>query len=123
MKNQLQLRKINLAERLSAFNDTWAPKIIARYNQNEIRLVKTEGEWVWHKHDETDELFLILEEEFEMAFRDRTETLGPGELLVVPKGVEHRPAARNGLVKLLLIDPDGTPNTGDRATATQAVEL
>jgi mannose-6-phosphate isomerase-like protein (cupin superfamily) len=123
MNNQALPRKIDLAERLAAFDDIWAPKIIARYNDNEIRLVKTQGEWVWHKHDETDELFLILEGEFEMAFRDRTLTLGPGELMVVPRGVEHRPAARNGLVKLLLIDPDGTPNTGDPATATQAVEL
>jgi mannose-6-phosphate isomerase-like protein (cupin superfamily) len=114
---------VNLAERLDAFSDTWAPKIVARYNQNEVRLVKTEGEWVWHKHDETDELFLILEGEFEMAFRDHVVTLSPGELLIVPRGVEHRPAARKGVVKLLLIDPDGTPNTGDPATATHAVEL
>ena len=115
--------KVNLAERLSAFDEIWSPKIVARYNGNEIRLCKTEGEWVWHKHDETDELFLILEGEFEMAFRDRIVTLRPGELLIVPRGVEHRPAARNGQVKLLLIDPDGTPNTGDPATATAAVEL
>ena len=74
-------------------------------------------------HDETDELFLILEGEFEMAFRDRTISVGPGELLVVPRGVEHRPAARKGVCKLLLIDPDGTPNTGDTETATHAVEL
>ena len=123
MTDPTQPKKINLAERLEAFDETWAPKIVARYNDNEVRLVKTEGEWVWHKHDETDELFLILEGEFEMAFRDRTLTVGPGELLVVPRGVEHRPAARKGLVKLLLIDPDGTPNTGDVATATLAVEI
>jgi mannose-6-phosphate isomerase-like protein (cupin superfamily) len=115
--------KVTLAERLETFDDVWAPKIIARYNDNEVRLVKTEGEWVWHKHDETDELFLILEGEFDMDFRDRTIVVGPGELLIVPRGVEHRPAARRGLVKLLLIDPDGTPNTGDHATATPAVEL
>jgi mannose-6-phosphate isomerase-like protein (cupin superfamily) len=115
--------KVNLAERLEAFDQLWAPKIVARYNGNEVRLVKTEGEWVWHRHEETDELFLILEGEFEMAFRDRTILAGPGELLIVPRGVEHRPAARNGQVKLLLIDPDGTPNTGDPATATAAVEL
>jgi len=115
--------KVNLNQRLNAFNDLWAPKIIARYNDNEVRLVKTEGEWVWHKHDETDELFIILEGEFEMAFRDRIITVRAGELLLVPRGVEHRPAARKGLVKLLLIDPDGTPNTGDVRTATQAVEL
>jgi mannose-6-phosphate isomerase-like protein (cupin superfamily) len=123
MTDQPRPRKINLAESLAAFDETWAPRIVARYNDHEIRLVKTEGEWIWHKHDETDELFLILEGEFEMAFRDRIVTLQPGELLVVPRGVEHRPAARNGLVKLLLIDPAGTPNTGDHETATKAVEL
>lgn len=123
MIDRTQPLQINLAERLTTFDETWAPKIVARYNNNEVRLVKTEGEWVWHKHDETDELFLILEGEFEMAFRDRTITVGPGELLVVPRGVEHRPAARKGVCKLLLIDPDGTPNTGDTETATHAVEL
>ena len=115
--------KVNLADRLDAFDEVWAPKIIARYNENEVRLVKTEGEWVWHKHDETDELFLILEGEFDMDFRDGTLTVRPGEVLVVPRGVEHRPAARRGPVKLRLIDPDGTPNTGDVATASAAVEL
>lgn len=115
--------KVNLQARLAEFEETWAPKIVARYNDNEVRLVKTSGEWVWHKHDETDELFLILEGEFDMDFRDRTITVGPGELLIVPRGTEHRPAARRGLVKLLLIDPDGTPNTGDTRTATTAVEL
>ena len=113
---------VNLAKKLTTFSDQWAPKIVARYNDNEVRLVKTSGEWVWHKHDETDELFLILEGEFDMDFRDRTITVGPGELLLVPRGTEHRPAARRGEVKLLLIDPDGTPNTGDVETATKAVE-
>jgi mannose-6-phosphate isomerase-like protein (cupin superfamily) len=115
--------KVNLAEKLAAFDEHWAPRIVARYNGNEVRLVKTLGEWIWHKHDETDELFYILDGEFDMEFRDGTITLRPGELLVVPRGVEHRPAARRGEVRLLLIDPDGTPNTGDVATATHAVEL
>jgi mannose-6-phosphate isomerase-like protein (cupin superfamily) len=114
---------VNLAEKLGAFSEHWAPKIVARYNDNEVRLVKTEGEFVWHKHDETDELFLILEGEFDMDFRDRTVTVKPGELLIVPRGTEHRPAARRGEVKLLLIDPNDTPNTGNTETATQAVEL
>ncbi len=115
---------INLAEKLDAFSEHWAPKIVARYNDNEVRLVKTDGEFVWHKHDGTDELFLILEGEFDMDFRDgRTVTVKPGELLIVPRGTEHRPAARRGEVKLLLIDPKDTPNTGDEATATKAVEL
>lgn len=116
-------RKVTLADQLERFDETWSPKIVARYNDNEIRLVKAEGEWVWHKHDETDELFLILDGEFDMDFRDRTVTLRPGDLLVVPRGTEHRPAARRGTVRLLLIDPAGTPNTGDHATATEAVEL
>src|SRR4051794_35695947 len=89
---------INLAEKLDQFSEHWSPKIVARYNDNEVRLVKTEGEWVWHKHDETDELFLILEGEFDMDFRDRTVTVKPGELLIVPRGTEHRPAARRGEV-------------------------
>jgi len=123
MATRRQPTKVNLAEKLDAFDDHWAPKIVARYNDNEVRLVKTEGEWVWHKHDETDELFLILEGEFDMDFRDGTVTVGPGELLIVPRGTEHRPGARRGEVRLLLIDPNDTPNTGDKATATQAVEI
>lgn len=115
--------KVNLAEKLDQFSEQWAPKIVARYNDNEVRLVKAEGEFVWHKHDETDELFVILDGEFDMEFRDRTVTVRPGEMLIVPKGVEHRPTARRGEVKLILIDPAGTPNTGDDATATHAVEL
>ena len=114
---------INLADKLGEFSEHWSPKIVARYNDNEVRLVKTDGEFVWHKHDETDELFLILEGEFDMDFRDRTVTVKAGELLIVPRGTEHRPAARRGEVKLLLIDPNDTPNTGNKETATQAVEL
>jgi len=81
---------INLADKLGEFSEHWSPKIVARYNDNEVRLVKTDGEFVWHKHDDTDELFLILEGEFDMDFRDRTVTVKPGELLIVPRGTEHR---------------------------------
>ena len=115
--------KIKLEDKLAQFSDHWAPRIVARYNDNEVRLVKVEGEFVWHQHDDTDELFLVLDGQLEMEFRDRTEKLGPGEMIVVPKGVEHRPCARKGEVKLLLIDPADTPNTGDEATATRAVEI
>jgi len=115
--------KVNLAEKFNQFSEHFAPKIIARYNENEVRLVKARGELVWHKHDDTDELFLILDGEFDMEFRDRTVTVRPGELLIVPRGVEHRPTAHWGEVKLLLIDPNGTPNTGNNKTATHAVEL
>ncbi len=115
--------KVNIPEKLASFSDHWAPRIVARYNDHEVRLVKVEGEFIWHKHEDTDELFLILDCELDMEFRDRTVTLQAGELLVVPKGAEHRPCARKGEVKLLLIDPKDMPNTGDPATATVAVEI
>lgn len=115
--------KVNLSEKLDSFSDHWAPRIVARYNDNEVRLVRVEGEFIWHQHVDTDELFLVLDGELEMEFRDRTEVLGPGELIVIPRGTEHRPCARKGEVKLLLIDPKDMPNTGDAATATVAVEI
>ena len=115
--------KVNIPDKLDSFSDHWAPRIVARYNDHEVRLVKVEGEFIWHQHDETDELFLILDGELDMEFRDRTVALGPGDLIVVPKGTEHRPCARQGEVKLLLIDPKDMPNTGDPATATIAVEI
>ncbi len=115
--------KVNIADKLASFSDHWAPRIVARYNDNEVRLVKVEGEFIWHQHDDTDELFLILEGTLEMELRDRTVTLQPGELIVIPKGTEHRPCARNGEVKMLLIDPKDMPNTGDLETATIAVEI
>ncbi|MEL6877535.1 MAG: cupin domain-containing protein [Pseudomonadota bacterium] len=109
--------KINLAEKFATFSEHWAPRLAARYNGNEVRLAKVEGEFHWHKHDDTDELFLVLEGELDMEFRDRTESLLAGELIVVPRGVEHRPCARQGEVQLLIMDAEGTPNTGDEATA------
>jgi mannose-6-phosphate isomerase-like protein (cupin superfamily) len=115
--------KVNLAEKLDLFTDHWAPRIVARYNDNEIRLVKVEGEFIWHHHAGTDELFLVLDGELDIEFRDRTVTLASGELIVVPRGTEHRPCARKGEVKLLLMDPRDMPNTGDPATATLAVEI
>ena len=115
--------KVNIPEKFDSFSDHWAPRIVARYNENEVRLVKVEGEFIWHQHQDTDELFLILDGTLEMEMRDRTVTLNPGELFVVPRGTEHRPCARDGEVKMLLIDPKDMPNTGDEATATKAVEI
>jgi mannose-6-phosphate isomerase-like protein (cupin superfamily) len=117
------MEKVNLAEKLSLSSDHWAPRIVARYNDNEIRLVKVAGEFIWHSHADTDELFLVLDGELDIEFRDRTVQLAPGELLVVPRGTEHRPCARKGEVKLLLMDPRDLPNTGDPATATVAVDI
>ena len=115
--------KVNLAEKLALFTEQWAPRIVATYNENDIRVVRVEGEFVWHSHPETDDLFLVLTGELDIELRDRTVTLGPGELFVVPRGVEHRPAARRGEVTMLLIEPTGTLNTGDPATATVAVPI
>ena len=115
--------KVSLIEKLDSFSDHWAPRVVARYNENEVCVVRVEGEFVWHSHEDTDDLFLVLDGELDIELRDRTVTLGPGELFVVPKGVEHRPVARRGEVKLLLIEPAGTPNTGDAATATPKVEI
>ena len=115
--------KVNLAEKLASFSDHWAPRIVARYNDHEVRLVKVEGEFIWHAHADTDELFLILEGTLDMEFRDRTVVLDAGELIVVPRGTEHRPVARHGEARLLLIDPKDMPNTGDAATATIAIEI
>lgn len=112
--------KVNLAEKFAAFSEHWAPRVVARYNDNDVRIVKVEGEFIWHSHPETDDFFLVLEGVLDIDLRDRTVTLAPGELFVVPKGVEHRPAARHGEVKMIVIEPVGTPNTGDEATATIA---
>ena len=119
----MNYQSINFHEKLTKFSEHWSPKIVARYNDNEVRLVKVEGEFIWHQHPDTDELFLVLEGTLDMELRDRTVTLNPGELLVVPKGTEHRPCARSGEVKLLLMDRKDMPNTGDPATATIAVEI
>ena len=115
--------KVNLAEKLGQFSEHWSPRIVAHYNGNDIMVVKVEGEFVWHSHPDTDDFFLVLDGELDIELRDRTVTLGPGELFVVPREVEHRPCARRGEVKLLLIEPKGTPNTGDEETAAAKVEI
>jgi mannose-6-phosphate isomerase-like protein (cupin superfamily) len=107
---------INLAEKLSSFTEHWQPRTVAEFNGHDIMVVKAQGEFVWHKHDETDDLFLVLRGELTIELRDGGVTLRAGDLFVVPKGVEHRPVAKEE-VHLLLIEPSGTPNTGDRATA------
>ncbi|MCC8981366.1 cupin domain-containing protein [Bradyrhizobium acaciae] len=107
---------IDLSQRLSTFSDHWSPRTVAQFNACDVMVVKVEGEFVWHKHDDTDDFFLVLKGVLDIELRDRTVTLKPGQMYVVPKGVEHRPVAREE-VHLLLIEPTGTPNTGDRATA------
>lgn len=106
------MNKINIAEKLSLFSDHWNPRIIAALNGQHVKLVKFQGAFVWHSHEHEDELFYVLDGSFDMEFRDRTVSLTTGEMLVVPRGVEHRPVAANE-VSVLLFEPAGTLNTGD----------
>jgi mannose-6-phosphate isomerase-like protein (cupin superfamily) len=108
--------KINLAEKLALFSEYWSPRTVARLNEYDIMVVKVQGEFVWHKHDDTDDFFLCLKGRLTVRLRDRDVVLGPGELFVVPRGIEHQTRAEEE-THLLLIEPTGTPNTGDKATA------
>lgn len=108
--------KVNLAEKLAGFSEHWAPRTVAQLNGHDVMVVKVQGEFVWHAHEDTDDFFLVLHGRLDIELRDRTVSLGPGELLVVPRRMEHRPVAR-GEAHILLIEPTGTPNTGDPATA------
>ena len=103
---------INLREKFYKFSSHWSPKIIAQLNDYHIKIAKVQGEFVWHNHLETDEVFLVVEGELEIHFRDGMVTLHQGEMYVVPKGVEHKPVASNEC-HILLIEPAGTVNTGD----------
>lgn len=116
------IRKINISEKLASFSDHWSPKIAAQYNNNDIMLVKVLGQFVWHKHDDTDDFFLVLEGALTIETEDGDVTLGPGELYVVPKGVMHRPVA-NVETHLLLIEPSGTSNTGNPDTAVEKTRI
>ncbi|KAB2962288.1 MAG: cupin domain-containing protein [Thermoanaerobaculia bacterium] len=107
---------VNLAQKLSTFEGHWQPRVVGQFNGHDLMVAKLQGEFVWHRHDDTDDFFLVLKGHLVIELRERNVALGPGELFVVPKGVEHRPVAREE-VHLLLIERTGTPNTGDPATA------
>ncbi len=111
------MKPVNLAEKLSLFTSHWDPHVVAEYNGNDIMVVKFQGEFPFHDHPDTDDFFLVLEGEVILDVEDFSHILGPGELFVVPKGVTHRPRSVEE-AKVLLIEPAGTPNTGDPATAT-----
>jgi mannose-6-phosphate isomerase-like protein (cupin superfamily) len=104
--------KINLAEKLALVPVVFSPRIIGTLNDLKLMVVKVQGEFVWHAHEDTDDFFLVLSGRLTIELRDREVELGPGELLVVPRGVEHRPRAEEE-THVLLIEPLGTPNTGD----------
>lgn len=113
---------INLAAKLATFAEHWSPRIVADFNGNDIMVVKAKGEFNWHSHPDTDDLFLVLKGRLTIRLRDGDVVLGPGEMYVVPKGVEHCPMAEEE-THLLIIEPAGTPNTGDPATAVTKARI
>ena len=103
---------INLTEKFAKFSDQWSPRIIAQMNDYHFKLARIQGEFVWHKHAETDEVFFVLDGEMRIDFRDGAVGLRAGEMFIVPKGVEHKPIAENEC-QIMLVEPAGTLNTGD----------
>ncbi len=106
------MKPVNLTEKFRLFTEQWSPRVIAELNDYQVKLAKLEGDFVWHRHDDTDELFFVVEGELTIEFRDRTAVLGAGELIVVPRGVEHRPRAESEC-RVMIIEPRGVRNTGD----------
>ena len=108
----MKYQSINLNEKHGKFQEQWAPRVIAEMNDYQFKIVKLEGEFVWHSHAETDEAFLVIDGELRIDFRDGAVNLSKGEMYVVPRGIEHKPFAEKE-VKLMLIEPRGVLNTGD----------
>jgi len=108
----MQYKSINLRDKLTEFSDHWSPKIIAQMNDYHFKLVKFQGDFVWHRHDDTDEVFIVLEGKMTIEFKADKVDLKTGELFVVPKGAEHKPFADREC-KVMLVEPAGTVNTGD----------
>ena len=114
------MEKVNLAQKLMLFHDHWRPRIVGELNDAHVKLVKVQGEFVWHHHTHEDELFLVLNGRLHMQFRDHDVWLEEGEFIIVPRGVEHRPVAPEE-VHLLLLEPKSTLNTGNVMDAKTAV--
>ncbi|MBA4185325.1 MAG: cupin domain-containing protein [Acidobacteria bacterium] len=107
----MNYKSINFQEKFELFNEQWLPKVVAEMNDYQFKVVKLQGDFVWHDHQETDETFIVIEGELRIDFRDGSVTVSSGEMYVVPRGIEHKPYAERE-VKLLLIEPRGVPNTG-----------
>ena len=114
--------KVNIHQKLSLFSDHWSPHIVGELNSQHVKLVKFKGEFVWHKHDNEDELFYVVQGSFSMEFRDKTIIVNENEFLIVPKGVEHRPVASEE-VSVMLFEPATTLNTGDAISNLTKKEL
>ncbi|BBP83276.1 hypothetical protein PHLH8_29180 [Pseudomonas sp. Pc102] len=112
MALQPEYQSINLLQKTSLFSEQWNPKVVAEMNDYQFKVVRIEGDFIWHAHADTDEAFLVLEGQLRIDLRDGAVLLGPGELYVVPKGVEHKPYAERE-VKMMLIEPRGVLNTGE----------
>ena len=106
------MEKVNLAEKFSQFNEQWSPKIVGELNGQMVKLVKFKGPFVWHHHDQEDELFYVVKGNFEMEFENKTVTINPGEFIIVPRGIEHRPNAKEEC-EVMLFEPGTTLNTGN----------
>lgn len=116
------MNSINLADKLATFSEHYKPRTVAQFNGNDVMLVKVKGPFIWHKHDETDDFFFVLKGRVTIQMREGNVTLSAGEMFVVPRGVEHCPVADEE-AHLLLIEPVGTPNTGDRSTAAKRIVI
>jgi mannose-6-phosphate isomerase-like protein (cupin superfamily) len=110
------MNPINLEQKLASFTEHWQPRTVGQFNGYDLMIVKVKGEFVWHKHDDTDDFFQVLKGQVTIQMREGNVTLTAGEVFVVPKGVEHRPVAEEE-AHILLIEPSGTPNTGNTDTA------
>ena len=116
------MNRVNLAEKLATFTEHYRPRTVGQFNGHDLMVAKLKGPFAWHRHDDTDDFFLVLSGRIRIEMREGNVELGPGEIFVVPKGVEHRPVADEE-AHILLIEPTGTPNTGDAATAAPRVVI
>lgn len=116
------MEKVNLTEKLSLFSDYFSPKVVGELNGQQVKLVKFKGEFVWHHHDNEDELFYVVTGSFDMQLRDKTITVNAGEFLIMPRGIEHRPVAKEE-VEIMLFEPASTLNTGNTEGELTVKEL
>ena len=119
MKATVNYKALNFEEKFSRFSKHWSPRVIAEMNDYQFKLVKVQGEFVWHEHPETDEAFIVINGVLDIEFRDGKVTLEPGEMFIIPKGVEHRPVAKNEC-NMMLVEPKGVINTGDAGSQLTA---
>ena len=118
----MKYQSINIAKKFSKINQTWSPRVIGELNDYQFKLAKLDGEFIWHHHADTDEAFLVVEGSLSIEFEDGVVQLQAGEMFVVPKGVEHRPVANDGEVKVMLIEPRGVINTGSADNVAEQAE-